>query len=66
MNFWNWVKDEAGEETILRIDGPIDDEKFWGNEITPLQLREELEEKTGNLTVWVNSPGGNVFAAAQI
>lgn len=66
MNFWNWVKDEAGEETILRIDGPIDDEKFWGNEITPLQLREELEKKTGDLTVWVNSPGGNVFAAAQI
>ena len=51
---------------MLRLEGPIDSESFWGDEITPAMFREELEAEEGDVTVWINSPGGNVFAAAEI
>ena len=63
--FWNWIKDEGGGRT-LRLEGPIDNENFWGDEITPQMFRADLEEDEGPVTVWINSPGGNVFAAAEI
>ena len=63
--FWNWVHDDSGGRT-LRLEGPIDSESFWGDEITPQDFRSELEAEEGDVTVWVNSPGGNVFAAAEI
>lgn len=63
--FWNWIHNEAGER-VLRLEGPIDEESFWGNEATPKAFREELEADSGDITVWINSPGGNVFAAAEI
>ena len=63
--FWNWIKDEGGGRT-LRLEGPIDNDNFWGDEITPQMFRDELEAGDGDVTVWINSPGGNVFAAAEI
>ena len=63
--FWNWIKDEGGGRT-LRLEGPIDNENFWGDELTPQMFREDLESDEGPVTVWINSPGGNVFAAAEI
>ena len=63
--FWNFIRNEEGER-ILRLEGPIDEDSFWGDEVTPKAFREELEAEEGDVTVWVNSPGGNVFAAAQI
>ena len=63
--FWNWIRNEDGER-ILRLEGPIDDDSFWGDEITPDAFREELEAEEGDVTVWLNSPGGNVFCAAEI
>lgn len=63
--FWNWIHNEAGGR-VLRLEGPIDDESFWGDEVTPKAFREELNAVAGNITVWINSPGGNVFAAAEI
>lgn len=63
--FWNWIKDEGGGRT-LRLEGPIDNENFWGDEITPQMFRDDLEADEGPVTVWINSPGGNVFAAAEI
>lgn len=63
--FWNWIRDDTGGR-ILRLEGPIDDESFWGDEVTPKAFREELESEGGDITVWINSPGGNVFAAAEI
>ena len=63
--FWNWVHDDGGGR-VLRLEGPIDSESFWGDEITPADFRAELEAEEGDVTVWVNSPGGNVFAAAEI
>nr|DAT32664.1 MAG TPA: Putative ATP dependent Clp protease [Caudoviricetes sp.] len=34
--------------------------------MTPELFRSELQAGSGDITVWINSPGGDVFAAAQI
>lgn len=65
QKFWNWIHDDSGGR-VLRLEGPIDSESFWGNEITPQDFRDELYAEDGDITLWVNSPGGNVFAAAEI
>ena len=62
--FWNWVRDEG--ERILRLEGPIDEQNIWGDGITPSAFRDELEAEEGDVTVWINSPGGNVFCGAEI
>lgn len=64
--FWNWIHDDDSGGRVLRLEGPIDDEQFWGDEITPAMFRDDLEAEDGDITVWINSPGGNVFAAAEI
>lgn len=65
QKFWNWIHDDSGGR-VLRLEGPIDSESFWGDEITPQNFRDELYAEDGDITLWVNSPGGNVFAAAEI
>ena len=65
MKFWNWIHDDSGGR-VPRLEGPIDSEYFWGDEITPQMFRDELYAEEGDITLWVNSPGGNVFAAAEI
>ena len=63
-HFWNFTTDEDTQERELRLEGPIDDESFWGDEVTPQAFRDELNAGEGNLTLWINSPGGNVIAAS--
>ncbi len=65
QKFWNWIHDDSGGR-VLRLEGPIDSESFWGDEITPQNFRDELYAEDGDITLWLNSPGGNVFAAAEI
>lgn len=62
--FWNWVKNE-GERTLF-LNGEISDETWYGDEVTPKLFKSELESSKGDITIWINSPGGDVFAAAQI
>lgn len=62
--FWNWAQGENARE--LRLEGVIAEETWWGDEITPKLFREELNAGSGELTVWINSYGGDVFAASQI
>lgn len=64
--FWNFVNNEDTSETELIFNGPISDESWWGDEITPAIFRDELAKVNGNLTVWLNSPGGDVLSASQI
>lgn len=64
--FWNWVRDSDGESRTLVLSGIIAEESWFGDEITPAAFREELLAGEGDITVWINSPGGDVFAAAQI
>ena len=63
--FWSWIRDDGGGR-VLRLEGPIDEESFWSDGVTPKQFREELYAEDGDVTIWINSPGGNVFAAAEI
>ncbi len=65
IKFWNFKNSENGE-TELIFNGPISDETQWGDEITPTMFRDELSKVKGNLTVWLNSPGGDCFSASQI
>lgn len=64
--FWNWVRNEEEGVRTLYLDGEISDETWYGDEVTPELFRRELENGKGDITVWINSPGGDVFAAAQI
>lgn len=64
--FWNWIRNEGASERTLFLNGEISDETWFGDEVNPQIFRDELESGTGNVTVWINSPGGDVFAAAQI
>lgn len=64
--FWNFMKNEDTSETELLFNGPISEDTWWGDEVTPALFRDELSKVSGNLTVWLNSPGGDVFAASQI
>jgi ATP-dependent Clp protease protease subunit len=53
-------------ERSLRLDGVIASETWWGDEVTPALFKSELQSAVGDITVWINSSGGDVFAAAQI
>lgn len=71
--FWNWksrkIRDQAGEEVaerVLFLNGMIAEESWFDDDVTPELFREELNAGTGNITVWINSPGGDCVAAAQI
>ncbi|MDB2038309.1 Clp protease ClpP [[Clostridium] symbiosum] len=64
--FWNWIRDENEDTRILYLNGEISDETWYGDEMTPELFRSELQAGSGDITVWINSPGGDVFAAAQI
>lgn len=77
MKFWNFVKnqnDQREEEIELRISGEIvSDDMAWLYEwfdisaTSPNAFKEELSNfKDKNITVWIDSWGGDVFAAAGI
>ena len=63
--FWNWVRNE-GEKRVLLLDGEISDETWWGDEVTPQMFRSDLNAAEGDIDLWINSPGGDCYAAAQI
>lgn len=63
--FWNWIKNEEGR--TLYFDGYIaQDSWFDDDDVTPKKFKAELLESDGDISVWINSPGGDVFAASQI
>lgn len=63
--FWNWVKNEQGERTLL-LESTIAEESWYGDEVTPAAFREELFAENGPITLSINSPGGDTIAASQI
>lgn len=72
MRFWNMEPDGEmgpdGEQTadsVLDIEGPIATDAFWGDETSSREFRQALES-VGNVTVRINSPGGDVLAGAEI
>ena len=68
--FWNWTNQEKTETTpamrTLHLNGTIAEESWFDDDVTPQLFREELESGSGDITIWINSPGGDCVAAAQI
>ena len=67
--FWNWIKNEETGERTLRLEGVITDDDFiawifYGK--TAREFQEELNSGEGDISVWINSEGGDVFAASKI
>lgn len=64
--FWKFIKNAAGE-TELRIEGEIaNEESWWYDTVTPRAFRDELDSHDGDIVVWINSIGGDVFAGSAI
>lgn len=68
--FWKW-KNEAtssneDEKRVLILNGTIAEESWFDDDVTPEVFRKELNSGEGDITVWINSPGGDCVAAAQI
>lgn len=51
---------------MLTLNGTIAEESWFDDDITPQLFKDELNSGTGDITVWINSPGGDCVAAAQI
>ena len=68
--FWNWTNqaptETEPEQRVLTLNGTIAEESWFDDDITPQLFREELNAGSGDITVWINSPGGDCVAAAQI
>ena len=72
--FWNWKNqtqtNQETQETVttrtLFLNGTIAEESWFDDDVTPQLFKDELMSGSGNITVWINSPGGDCVAAAQI
>ena len=53
-------------ERTLFLNGTIAEESWFDDDVTPQLFRDELNAGSGDITVWINSPGGDCVAAAQI
>ena len=53
-------------ERVLHLNGTIAEESWFDDDITPQLFKDELFAGDGDITVWINSPGGDCVAAAQI
>ena len=50
----------------LYLNGTIAEESWFDDDVTPALFKSELEQGDGDIVVWINSPGGDCVAAAQI
>ncbi|MEN6568053.1 MAG: head maturation protease, ClpP-related [Veillonellales bacterium] len=65
--FWK-IKNQTTEKAELQLYGPISNESWWGDEITPKQFSDDLKAlgAISSLDVRINSGGGDVFAGVAI
>ena len=68
--FWKWKNQAATEtapaERTLFLNGTIAEESWFDDDVTPQLFKEELMGGSGDITVWINSPGGDCISASQI
>ena len=67
--FWVWKNlknEESNAERLLEIYGTIAEESWFDDDITPKMFHDELFSGSGDVTIWINSPGGDCIAASQI
>lgn len=53
-------------QRTLFLNGTIAEESWFDDDVTPQLFRDELFSGDGDVVVWINSPGGDCVAAAQI
>jgi ATP-dependent Clp protease protease subunit len=65
--FWKFkaLDDNTGELTLY---GEIANETWWGDEVTPKEFKADLDAlgDINTLNIYINSPGGDVFAGQAI
>ncbi|MEF9990420.1 MAG: ATP-dependent Clp protease proteolytic subunit, partial [Christensenellaceae bacterium] len=72
--FWKWKNQTTQNketqvqtvERILFLNGTIAEDSWYDDAVTPQLFKDELMSGSGDVTVWINSPGGDCIAAAQI
>lgn len=64
--FWSWKNQGETAERTLFLNGTIAEESWFDDDVTPQLFKAELMSGSGDITVWINSPGGDCVAAAQI
>ena len=71
--FWKWKQRKVinqdnteSTERVLELRGTIAEESWFVDDITPKMFKDELLSGKGDITVFINSPGGDCVAAAQI
>ena len=62
----NQETQETVTERTLFLNGTIAEESWFDDDVTPQLFKDELLSGSGDITVWINSPGGDCVAAAQI
>lgn len=50
----------------MELSGTIAEDSWFDDDVTPQLFKDELNAGSGDITVWINSPGGDCVAAAQI
>lgn len=65
--FWNFTnpEDEASNGKLY-LYGTIAEDSWFDDDVTPALFYDELNKMTGPIDVYINSPGGDCFAASQI
>ncbi|MBE6014724.1 MAG: Clp protease ClpP [Lachnospiraceae bacterium] len=65
--FWQF-RNQTADSAELLLYGDISDTSWWGDEVTPKQFADELNAlgDVQEITVRINSGGGDVFAATAI
>ena len=68
QRFWNFVPDEESNTAEMLLYGEISEYSWYGDEITPSVFNQELKDlgAVDEITVRINSGGGDVFAAVAI
>lgn len=66
--FWNFVANQEGNTAELLLYGEISEYSWYGDEITPEVFNNDLKAigAVDEITVRINSGGGDVFAAVAI
>lgn len=67
--FWEWknqVEENSPGDRVLELNGTIASESWFDDDVTPKMFRDELFAGEGDITIWINSPGGDCIAASQI
>ena len=64
--FWQWVRDADSGERVLYMDGIIASDSWFDDDVTPAAFKSELFSGSGDVSIWLNSPGGDFLAASQI